>query len=88
MQGYVDFGFGLLDRNDIEINSQPTARIHFGVRSDLLTDEYKSWGKDVSTVNVKPRRKGQAKKINEAKKVISSNKIMEEGAETIQAAQN
>ncbi len=87
MQGYVDFGFGLLDRSDIEINAQPTARIHFGVRSDLLTDEYKAWGKDVSTINVKPRHKGQAKKINQAKQVISTNKMIEDGAETIQAAQ-
>lgn len=87
MQGYVDFGFGLLDRNDIEINAQPTARIHFGVRSDLLTDEYKAWGKDVSTINVKPRHKGQAKKINQAKQVISSNKMNEDGAETLEAAQ-
>lgn len=74
MQGFVDFGFGLVNRSDLEINAQPTARIHFGVRSDLLTDEYKSWGKDVNTVNVKPRDKKQSQKINEAKNTISHNK--------------
>lgn len=89
MQGFVDFGFGLMDRNDIEINSQPTARIHFGVRSDLLTDEYKSWGKDVTNVNVKPRHKDEAKKIEQTKKTISHNKPVDvqPEIEPLQAAQ-
>jgi hypothetical protein len=71
MQGFVDFGFGLLDRSDVEPNAQPTARIHFGVRSDLLPDDYRTWGKDVARVNVQPRYKRSAKKIDAAKKLIT-----------------
>jgi hemolysin activation/secretion protein len=74
MQGFVDFGFGMLDRSDTEPNAQPTARVHFGVRSDLLPDDYRTWGKDVARVNVEPRFKRSARKINEAKKTISKAK--------------
>jgi hemolysin activation/secretion protein len=42
MQGYADFAFGLLDRKDVEPNAQPTVRVHFGVRSELLPNDYKS----------------------------------------------
>ncbi len=42
LQGFVDVGFGLLNRKDLEPNNQPTARIHFGVRSELLSNDYKS----------------------------------------------
>ncbi len=83
MQGFVDFGFGLVDRSDLEINAQPTARIHFGVRSDLLTDEYKSWGKDTVSVNVKPRHKDDAKKIEDSKKTISHNKPVNSEPQTV-----
>ena len=72
MQGFVDFGFGLENRNSIEPYGQPTARIHFGVRSDLLPDDYRTWGNKVAEVNVKPHFKRRAKKIDEAKKTISS----------------
>ncbi|MCE3233981.1 MAG: outer membrane protein, partial [Vampirovibrio sp.] len=72
MQGFVDFGFGMLNRTDIERNAQPTARVHFGVRSDLLPDDYRTWGKDVAKVNVKPHHKRDAKKIEEAKKQLVS----------------
>jgi hemolysin activation/secretion protein len=41
LQGFVDVGFGLLNRDSIEPNAQPTARVHFGVRSDLLPMVYK-----------------------------------------------
>jgi hemolysin activation/secretion protein len=42
-QGYVDVAFGLLNRkNEEPFRSQPTARIHFGVRSELLPNDYKS----------------------------------------------
>jgi hemolysin activation/secretion protein len=40
MQGFLDFGFGLNNRDAVEPLSQPTARIHFGVRSDLLPENY------------------------------------------------
>jgi len=38
LQGFVDFGFGLLNRGDVEPNAQPTMRIHFGIRSNLLPE--------------------------------------------------
>ncbi|WP_373531291.1 ShlB/FhaC/HecB family hemolysin secretion/activation protein [Vampirovibrio sp.] len=42
MQGFVDVGFGLGDRRAIEPEGrQPTARVHFGLRSDFLPTEYK-----------------------------------------------
>lgn len=72
MQGFVDFGFGLMNRTDIEPNAQPTARVHFGVRSDILPDDYRAWGKDVAQVNVKPHYKRDAKKIEAAKKQLVS----------------
>jgi hemolysin activation/secretion protein len=43
LQGYVDAGFGLLNRSDLQQpQAQPTARIHFGIRSELLSNAYKS----------------------------------------------
>ena len=36
LQGFVDAGYGLFDRNLVEIASQPSVRVHFGFRSDLL----------------------------------------------------
>lgn len=42
MQGFVDFGFGLGDRKDVEpLRHQPTARVHFGIRTDVLPDAYR-----------------------------------------------
>lgn len=41
LQGYADFGYGLFARSNIEPNAQPTVRLHFGVRSDLLSNAYK-----------------------------------------------
>ncbi|MCA9842785.1 MAG: ShlB/FhaC/HecB family hemolysin secretion/activation protein, partial [Cyanobacteria bacterium HKST-UBA03] len=41
LQGFCDAGFGLLNRNNIELVSQPTARIHFGIRSTLLRQKFK-----------------------------------------------
>jgi hemolysin activation/secretion protein len=87
MQGFVDFGFGMIDRSDLEINAQPTARIHFGVRSDLLSDEYKTWGKDVTHVNVKPRHQKDSKKINQAKQTISHDKPVENESRPLKSAQ-
>jgi hemolysin activation/secretion protein len=40
MYGFADWGFGLLDRDGVEPNAMPTARLHFGVRSDWLPDTY------------------------------------------------
>jgi hemolysin activation/secretion protein len=44
-QGFLDFGFGLVNRDIQEPHSQPTARIHFGVRSDFLPENYRVWGR-------------------------------------------
>lgn len=42
MQGYVDFGFGLVNRDRVEpLRTQPTARVHFGIRTNLLADDYR-----------------------------------------------
>jgi hemolysin activation/secretion protein len=38
MSGFVDCGFGLVPRSDVEPYAQPVARLHFGVRSDLLSE--------------------------------------------------
>jgi hemolysin activation/secretion protein len=42
-QGFLDVAFGLQNRKNIEpFRNQPTARIHFGVRSELFPNDYKS----------------------------------------------
>jgi hemolysin activation/secretion protein len=42
MQGFIDVGFGLGDRKNVEPERrQPTARVHFGVRTDLLPETYR-----------------------------------------------
>ncbi len=38
--GFVDFGFGLVNREMVEPLAQPTARVHFGVRSNLLPEDF------------------------------------------------
>jgi hemolysin activation/secretion protein len=38
LTGFLDVGFPLVDRETIEPNSQATARIHFGIRSELIRD--------------------------------------------------
>lgn len=47
-QGFIDVGFGLNNRDEIEPLSQPTARIHFGVRSDLFADNYQMRGPSIT----------------------------------------
>lgn len=61
LQGYADVAFGLLDRGNIEPNAQPTARVHFGVRSELLSNDYKSRSDVVTPIKtnvVRPRSVG------------------------------
>lgn len=42
LQGFIDVGFGLGNRKAIEPEGrQPTARVHFGIRSDFLPTNYK-----------------------------------------------
>jgi hemolysin activation/secretion protein len=50
VQGYVDLAFGLLKRDNIEPHGQPTARVHFGVRSELLPNEYKDRAETVTPI--------------------------------------
>jgi hemolysin activation/secretion protein len=61
MQGYADLGFGLVKRGDVEPNGQPTMRVHFGVRSELLSNDYKSRTDKVTPIKtdvVRPRSVG------------------------------
>ncbi|MCE3236720.1 MAG: outer membrane protein [Vampirovibrio sp.] len=39
--GFVDFGFALLNRNGPEPYSMPASRIHFGLRTNILPNNYK-----------------------------------------------
>lgn len=49
LQAYVDFGFGLGDRKDVEPQRrQPTARVHFGIRTDLMPMAYRMRGNAIS----------------------------------------
>ncbi len=42
LQGFIDVGFGLGDRKDVEpLRHQPTARVHVGIRSDFLPSSYR-----------------------------------------------
>lgn len=41
MQAFIDVGFGLNNRKEIEPQHQPTARIHFGIRSELFPESYR-----------------------------------------------
>lgn len=42
LQGFVDAGWGLFNRNAIELNADPTVRMHFGIRSDLLPRPFRT----------------------------------------------
>ncbi len=50
LQGFADMAWGLGDRNLIELNSDPTLRVHFGIRSDFLPKKYKKRGDNVRTL--------------------------------------
>jgi hemolysin activation/secretion protein len=53
--GFVDFGYGISNqRKDVEPNAQPSVRVHFGIRSDLLPKTYKSRSNNVTYFNPKP----------------------------------
>lgn len=64
MQGYLDVAFGLLDRDDVEPKGQPVARLHFGVRSELLPNDFKSRSNEVTPIKTdvfRPRSVGALK---------------------------
>jgi|GEM_PF-1375981 len=43
MQGFADLGWGLVNRTSIEPNAQPSFRVHFGIRANLLPEDYRDW---------------------------------------------
>ncbi|MBY0449903.1 MAG: BamA/TamA family outer membrane protein [Cyanobacteria bacterium] len=64
-QGFVDFGFGLAQRGTVEPNAQPSFRVHFGIRTELLPDDYAVRGKRVNRP-IKVKRQKQAKQPDKA----------------------
>ncbi|MFN9690989.1 MAG: ShlB/FhaC/HecB family hemolysin secretion/activation protein [Vampirovibrionales bacterium] len=44
LEGFVDFGVGLTERDAVEPNAQPSVRVHFGIRSQLIKAKYKKRG--------------------------------------------
>lgn len=66
LQGYADLAFGLLDRKDVEPNAQPTVRVHFGVRSEMLPNDYKSRTAVVTPIKTNVPRVRSVGAINEA----------------------
>jgi hemolysin activation/secretion protein len=44
LEGFVDFGVGLTERDAVEPNAQPSVRLHFGIRSQLIPAKYKKRG--------------------------------------------
>ncbi len=50
LQGFADMAWGLGNRNLIEQNSDPTLRVHFGIRSDFLPKNYKIRGDSITTL--------------------------------------
>jgi hemolysin activation/secretion protein len=43
LQGFVDLGWGLVNRSGVEPNAQPSFRVHFGLRANLLPEDYRDW---------------------------------------------
>ena len=78
LQGFVDCGFGLLDTN-AEPYGQPTARVHFGIRSDLLPDTYKTQAtpeeeaKKQAAADEKAQKKAEKLAAKEAKRAAKNN---------------
>lgn len=54
LQGFIDVGFGLNNRQDIEPTGQPKARIHFGIRSDLLPESYRMRSQKITNYMPRP----------------------------------
>ena len=44
LEGFLDLGVGLTNRSSVEPNAQPSARVHFGIRSQLIPAKYKKRG--------------------------------------------
>jgi hemolysin activation/secretion protein len=44
LEGFIDLGVGLMDRDTTEPRGMPGARAHFGVRSNLIPQTYKARG--------------------------------------------
>jgi hemolysin activation/secretion protein len=43
MEGFVDLGWGLTNQGRVEPNAQPSFRVHFGLRANLLPTDYRDW---------------------------------------------
>lgn len=85
LQGYADLGFGLLNRGDVEPNAQPTVRVHFGVRSELLSNDYKSRTDTVTPIKtevVRPRSVGMLRQEDLQSDVSDPTLEMEENIRT------
>jgi len=55
LQGFVDVGFGLNNRKAVEPQGrQPTARVHFGIRTELLPESYRMRNQHVTTYLPRP----------------------------------
>lgn len=67
LTGFIDFGFPLVDFTDQEPNAQPDVRVHFGVSSNLLPQNYKERGTETEYVNSQKRKEAKAQ-AKEAKK--------------------
>jgi len=85
LQGYADFAFGLLNRGDVEPNAQPTMRVHFGVRSELLSNDYKSRTDVVTPIKTEyahPKSVGMLRQEALQSDVADPTLEMEENAKT------
>lgn len=49
-QGFLDAGWGVFNRNNIELLAQPTIRLHFGIRSNLLPQPFKKQTDSVKAI--------------------------------------
>lgn len=56
MMGFIDGGLGLSDRGDVEPNAQPTVRVHFGLRSNLLNQDLKERQTPTKCLEPKPKK--------------------------------
>jgi len=85
LQGYADLGFGLLNRGDVEPNAQPTVRVHFGVRSELLSNDYKSRTDKVTPIKtevIRPKSVGMLRQEDLQGDVADPTLEMEENVKT------
>jgi hemolysin activation/secretion protein len=54
LQGFVDFGWGLVNRTSVEPNAQPSFRVHFGIRANMFPEDYRDWTASGKSRNPQP----------------------------------